>query len=219
MKGVELCLRFSYITNLLRYCGPEEANKQFLHYLKSKDNEEEITSTLKRFEGLLPYLSTIAKKHNKQPFDYDVVEAYWIGNSLLENFNKAEMKQVIDKLMERGLPKSIGEKVKEKIPDKSFPHHSFNVYIVGVGNLTGSVEATKENMEKCRISSAEVIEIDNKNNKLIVKKESGEKEIDYLSLMLPEIKIGDIVAIHWDFAPLILTKDQLKNLEKYTIKN
>ncbi|MFH1053776.1 MAG: DUF6390 family protein [Candidatus Woesearchaeota archaeon] len=219
MKGIELCLRFSYITNRLRYCGPEEANKAFLEYLDNKDNEDQVKEMLGRFEGLLPYLSTIAEKHNKQPFDFDVVEAYWIGNSLLENFNKEEMKQLIDKLMERGLPKSIGEKVKENIPNKSFPHHSFNVYIVGVGNLTGSVEATKENMEKCRISSAEVMKIENNNNKLFVKTETGEKEIDFMPLMLPEIKVGDIVAIHWDFAPLILTNNQVKNLKKYSIKN
>ena len=31
-----------------------------------------------------PYLLTIAEKHNKQFYDYDAVEAYWIGNDLLD---------------------------------------------------------------------------------------------------------------------------------------
>ena len=34
MNGIELAARFSYITNSLHFCGPSEANKEFLEYFK-----------------------------------------------------------------------------------------------------------------------------------------------------------------------------------------
>ena len=86
MKGVELAARFAYITNFLRYCGPEEASKQFNEYIEKQDNEKDVEASLKKFEGLYPYLSSIAEKTGKIFTDYDVVEAYWIGNKLLDKF-------------------------------------------------------------------------------------------------------------------------------------
>ena len=46
--------------------------------------------------------------------DYDVVEAYWLGNPILEKFEDDDMKEIIEKLMSRGLPKSIGKDLIKK---------------------------------------------------------------------------------------------------------
>ncbi len=159
MQGFELALRFSYITNMLRYCGPVEANEQFLEYVEKHDNEEQVMKMLQRFEGLPPYLSAIGKKHGKQMFDYDVVEAYWMGNALLDSFSDDDMKQIIEGLVQRGLPGSIGEDRIAKLPSGMVPCHACNVMYVGVGMLTGSVETTVQNMDNCRISWGKVLEI------------------------------------------------------------
>ena len=84
MDGLELAGRFSYITNALGYCGPDCAYEKFLEYVKGNKNTDDIEKALKRFEGLFPYLNAIAKKTGKKFTDYSVVEAYWIGNSLLD---------------------------------------------------------------------------------------------------------------------------------------
>jgi len=227
MDGIEFAARFSYITNFLRFCGPEEASTQFLEYIKNKKNSEEIKESLKRFEGLYPYLSAIAEKHNKNFYDYDVVEAYWIGNKLLDSFEDDDLKIIIKKLMQRGLPKSIGTKLIKNLPSGFAPHHNFNVFYVGVGRTTGSVETTLQNMDNCRTSWGYVIEV--QCNSLIVKTQSLKKiknkfYLDeeqtktavYLKEMLPEIKNGDVVVLHWGFAPIILEEKQVENLKKYT---
>ncbi len=228
MNGVELAAILSYITNFLRYCGPEEASKQFSEYIEKQDNEKDVEASLKKFEGLYPYLSSIAEKTNKHFTDYDVVEAYWIGNKLLEKFNDGDLKNIINKLIQRGLPKSIGFELIENLPSGFMPHHNFNVFYVGVGRTTGSVETTLQNMDNCRTSWGKVVEI--YNDKLLVltqtlKKENSKfvleedtKTIVYSNKMLSDIKNSDVIAIHWGFAPVILTKEQVKNLEEYTNK-
>src|SRR3989338_10707502 len=159
MKGIELAARFSYITNSLRFCGPEEASKQFLQYLDKRNNEKKVKDSLLKFEGLYPYLSTIAEKNNKDIFDYEVVEAYWIGNKLLDNITDEDNKKIIRKLMQRGLPKSIGLDLIKNLPSGLVPHHNFNVMYVGVGRLTGSVETNLQNMDNYRISYGKVLEV------------------------------------------------------------
>lgn len=226
MDGIELAARFSYITNSLRFCGPEEASYQFVEYIKTKKNPEKIKESLKRFEGLYPYLSAIAEKHNKNFCDYDVVEAYWIGNELLEAFKDDDLIIIIGKLMQRGLPKSIGNELIKNLPNGFVPHHNFNVFYVGVGRTTGSVQTSLQNMDNCRTSWGKVVEVINKH--LIVETQQLEKENGkyflreanktavYLKEMLPEISKGNIVALHWGFAPLIIQNCQLDNLKKYT---
>jgi len=229
MKGIELAARFSYITNSLRFCGPEKASKQFLQYLGKKNNELKVKESLLKFEGLYPYLSTIAEKNDKDIFDYEVIEAYWIGNKLLDKFTNEDNKKIIKKLMQRGLPKSIGLDLIKNLPSGLVPHHNFNVMYVGVGRLTGSVETNLQNMDNCRISLGKVLEV--LDDKLLVQTDLLIKENDkfklrknetktaiYLKQMLPKVKKNDFVALHWGFAPVILTKGQVMNLERYTKK-
>ncbi len=231
MKGIELALRFSYITNSLRFCGPKEASEQFLNYLKNKNNEEQVKKSLLRFEGLHPYLSSIAEKNNKDIFDEKVAEAYWIGNDLLDNLDDNNIKEIIKKLVQHGLPESFGEKLIQNLPSGFVPHHNFNVFYVGVGMLTSSVETNLQNMDNCRISWGKVIEtspeqeklivqtdsLKKENNKIIIKKDET-KTVVFLKEMLNDAKKGDIVALHWGFAPLVLNEYQSGNLKRYSQK-
>ncbi|HLC50224.1 MAG TPA: DUF6390 family protein [Candidatus Nanoarchaeia archaeon] len=229
MDGIELAARFSYITNSLRYCGPEEASKQFLDYIGKNASAESVRESIKKFEGLYPYLSMIAQKAKMDFLDYDVVEAYWLGNSLLEKFEDDDMKEIVEKLMSRGLPKSIGTELIKNMPHGFVPHHNFNVFYVGVGRTTGAVETNLQNMDNCRVSWGKVVDI--LGNNLIIqsrplKKENGiltvgdeeTKTAVYIKDMLPSLKKNDYVALHWGFACLVLDDKQLENLIKYTGK-
>ncbi len=229
MDGIELALRFSYMPNKLRFCGPKEAQEIFTNYLKEKDNETSVASNIKRFEGLYPYLSAIASKSGKKFTDYDVVEAYWIGNKLLDKFSDKDLKSTLLSLVKGGLPRSIAESRARNLPSGLVPHHNFNVFFVGVGQITGSVPTTIENMNSCMVSQGTVLKINKnklivsrqhlllKKNKFVFGKEK-DVEVKYLSLMLRNVKKNDIVAMHWGFAPLVLTEKQSKNLMHYTEK-
>ncbi|RJQ18157.1 hypothetical protein C4573_00355 [Candidatus Woesearchaeota archaeon] len=229
MNGIELAIRFSFITNSLQFCGPHCASDQFMEYVDKKNNEKDVEDSLKKFEGLYPYLSTIAEKTGKKFTDYEVIEAYWIGNKLLEQFDKEDLKKIIEKLMQRGLPKSMGEKLIKNMPSGFMPHHNFNVFYVGVGNTTGSVPTNLQNMDNCRISWGKVSEVltekvlvqtpvlKKQGNQYYLGKEET-KTIVFKPSLFPSIKKGDVIALHWGFACLVLTEEQLSNLKKYTRK-
>ena len=205
MDALELAARFSFITNALRYCGPKEANEQFRRYFSTKGNAKEVRESLLRFEGLPPYLSAIAKKHGLGMFDGQVVEAYWLGNELLDGFTIDDLKAIVDGLVARGLPQPVGNRLKAEMPTGFVPHHNFNVFYVGVGRTTGSVPTTVQNMDNCRISSGKVAEVIGTNlivatttlaerdGKII--EEESTKTIAYLPELMPDVKKGDVVAI------------------------
>ena len=73
MEGVELCSRFSYITNSLCFCGPKDAHLEFLKYLNSKEDKSKVEELLKKFEGILPYVSVIAERNGKEIFDKEAI--------------------------------------------------------------------------------------------------------------------------------------------------
>ena len=228
MKGVELAARFSFIVNQLRFCGPEGASKTIREYFRGGSGD--LRSLLSRFEGAYAYLESIGRKSKRDPFDESVVEAYWIGNELLDCFTDDDVRMIIERLIQRGLPESIGKNRIDNLPSGLFPHHNFNVFYVGVGNLTGSVETTLNNMENCRINSGTVLEVLTSDS-MLVKTTSlivrdgrvydGKEDIltvTYLPEILPGIKTGDCVALHWGFAPMILNDTQKENLREYTDK-
>ena len=75
MDGLELAARFSAAPNALGLCGPKGFR------LSAK---RQLAAQLKRFLAPYTYLSLIADANGLEPFDYDVTEAFWLGNRLLE---------------------------------------------------------------------------------------------------------------------------------------
>jgi hydrogenase maturation factor len=229
MDGLELAIRFSYVTNTLHYCGPKDAENIFIRYLEKKDNADAVRKALIRFEGLFPYFSTIAKRNKKELLDKDVVEAYWIGNTLLDSMTRKDNQVIIEKLMKRGLPKSIGGRLIKELPEGFVPHHCFNVFYVGVGHTTGSVETTLANMNNCRPAWGTVVEVmpnaaivDSqsiimKKGKYVIGPDEAKTAV-YLEKMLPKVKKGDVVGLHWGMACTVLNKTQAANLKKHTEK-
>ncbi|MFH1590578.1 MAG: DUF6390 family protein [archaeon] len=227
MDGIELNARLSFVTNQLRFCGPQGATTTFLTYIRDHKDKQKSKGLIDRFEGVPPYLHLIADKHGLDPFDAKVAEAYWIGNELLDGFSDDDMRRLIDMLVSRGLPKSLGSALKDKLPPGMMPHHNFNVLFVGVGALTGSVETTLPNMDNCRISWGRVAEVmkaalllsarplKEVDGRIVVGEEETRTAV-YIPEMLPDVKVGDAVALHWGFSPMLLSADQAVMLDRYT---
>src|SRR3989338_7492357 len=84
-KGLLLCARYSSAPNFFGYCGPDE-NDNLIDHLKEKVADKEVEVILSQFNTLFSYLKLISTENKiKDPFNQKVVEAYWIGNSLLDN--------------------------------------------------------------------------------------------------------------------------------------
>ena len=227
MQGVQLAARFSIATNRLKYCGPADAEPALFRTIVEGRDLEASRASLLRFEALEPYLTALAAKHGRDPLDHDVVEAYWIGNELLDDFTREDFRGILDTLARRGLPRSLAERFAAHLPQHPLPHHTFHVCFVGVGNVTGHVKTTLPNMEACRPAWAEVLRV--AGGSLEVERPAltyargrlglgppVRETLAYDPRMLPRVRKGDHVAVHWNWPAVVLADGQLANLKAYT---
>ncbi len=227
MDGVQLAARFSIATNRLQYCGPADAEPLLYGAIVRGERLDEARRALARFEALMPYLEAIGKKHGRDPFDPEVVEAYWIGNELLDAFGREEFLAILEALIRRGLPRSVAHRLAEHLPDRPIPHHVFHVAFVGVGSVTGHVPTTLPNMESCRPSWGRVTRVE--PDALGV--EAAELAVVAGALRLgrpralrlphdpgvvPRVSVDDVVAAHWGCVALALDARQAAALDRYT---
>ena len=230
MQGVQLAARFSIATNRLKYCGPADAEPALYRTIVEGKDLEASRKALLRFEALEPYLTAIAAKHGLDPLDRDVVEAYWIGNELLEAFTREDFRLLLDQLSRRGLPRFMADRLTEHLPERPIPHHLFHVCFVGVGMVTGHVETTLPNMESCRPAWAKVVRKEKKT--LVVERPalvatkgrlalgpSVQETVSYDPRMLPGLKRSDHVVLHWSWPAMVLAPGQLKQLKEYTARS
>lgn len=228
MDGYELCIRFSGVPNAMRLCGPEDAVEPFRAYLEAKNRSEaDVADLIERFEGLYPYLHVIAERTNRTFTDEKVVEAYWIGNELLDELTKADYVRIIELLAERGLPASFAKRLTRDLPAGLVPHHNAHVCYVGPGRTARTVSATLPTMDRCRVASARVLSIVDSRHLLVeqapleiergrfVLGEAEPRTVVYDPLLLPAVKAGDTVATHWGTAVLVLVGEQERNLVRY----
>jgi len=231
LAGLKLAALFSTVPNCKDYCGPRDSWKDLEKFLKNGEGAERVASLLERFVACFPYLELIAQANGKKPFDLEVVEAYWLGNELLEKIAPEEIGKMIGKKFgeTKLLPKSFAEKLVQNVPDGAWPHHSFQVLFVHF--VTGKVAKTVENEANCLVSWAKVEEVE--KDALIVKgplvtMENGK----YVLSGLVERKVatelpdgfqlaadaapGEWVGVHWGLAVKKLGDGELAGLQKAT---
>lgn len=225
--GVALCARFSIATNRLQYCGPSDAEPRLYRAITAHADLDRARDALRRFEALNPYLEAIAEKHGRDPFDAEVVEAYWIGNHLLDAFERSDFPPILDRLVRRGLPRSTADRLVRWLPEHPTPHHVFHVAFVGVGEVTGHVETTLANIEACRPALARVDAVEGRSvrvrgpmlrvsdGRLLLDGDAG-RSLAFDPAILPGLKVGDSLAVHWSHPALVLTDRQAASLEQCT---
>jgi hypothetical protein len=233
--GILRCSRYAFGPNRLHYCGPD-ANAEILAYINNGVTDPGLEKLLGQFKTLYPYLRLIAEASGiAEAFDEGVVEAYWIGNSLLENVSRKHFyRHLID---EQQLKKRLGSRdfrwLEKKIAQYALPHHSFHV--LNIWMRTGHLERlhTLESIDACRISWGEVVEVDGPtitvdtpalifaNGKLALSEPVRKKLVRRLESTtgIEQLKVGEIITIHWDVPCEVITPAQLQQLKKYTLKS
>src|SRR3954454_8571301 len=82
--GPVLFARYAYGPNRLGYCGPDAVTELFEEGTSGADDRA-LRELARRFEGAWPYLELIAHANGlSDALDRRVVEAYWLGNDLLD---------------------------------------------------------------------------------------------------------------------------------------
>ncbi|MGP8124775.1 MAG: DUF6390 family protein [Nitrososphaerales archaeon] len=234
-KGIILHAKHAFMPNSLGYCGPDDRGVILQHLEESKGGED-LTSTLKEFEAAYPFLRLIARATGRDAFDYEVPEAYWIGNSLLDrvpvpDFHSFSHRELI------GRDEKEVKRVFKTVGTAARPHHTFyvmNTYASssvsdGPSLSNANVKKIAQMIDSCRVSWGEVKGVGTKT--LQVEYRPMVLEDDRLALSKPKlkkvsynrevtpfgaVKKGDIVSLHWDYACEVLNRRQLFNIRKYT---
>jgi hypothetical protein len=223
--------RYAYPPNALGYCGPDD-NVALFEYGSADVVDGGLRALAREFEGAWPYLELIASRSRRDPLDGDVVEAYWIGNSLLDRVDMASFGSSMRERFQNRAGTSW-DSVADALDAGARPSHGFHVFCVypWVGLMrTGMVSQPLRVLDQCRIRWGEVVEIDGdrarvrtwplalEGDRLLIGTETVES-VSWASEghgLSPGLEPGDSVAVHWNWVCERLDSKSLTRLQRET---
>lgn len=208
--------RFAYRPNALGYCGGDDA-VALLQHLAAGVVDPDLVALCRQFDGAYPYLERLAAAAAiPDPLDRRVVEAYWVGGDLLGQVSAGDFTDDLHRRFKGRTTASERPWLMSKPAVGSVPHHSFHVLDVfpRVGLLRGGAANIVPTMEQCLVRPAQVIGVD--GDRLTItseplelhdgrlrfgapRQETCQRGLDGLTA-LPEVVVGDTVAVHWGWA-------------------
>lgn len=235
MDGILRCTRYAFGPNRLHYCGPDK-NEEIASYMEEGVTDPGLEKLLSQFEAMYPYLQHIARANAiADPFDSRVVEAYWLGNALLEKVGKpAFHDHLVDTLKVKDkLGMHEFSYVEESLRDGAVPHHSYHVLDIWRRGKQFQNTHEFESIDKCRVGWGKVVSVAGPNvtietEHLIMK--DGKIELGPIveeTLTRPleadtdieQLEVGDLVSVHWDVMCEVITPEQFTQLKRYTLKH
>jgi hypothetical protein len=227
--GLLLFARYAFMPNRLGFCGGPNEHGLFEACAASQSSPE-LRDWATQFEGAYPYLALIARANGlPDPLDYRVVEAYWLGNELLDGVGLASLYDSLRERFASRLSSRTLELVLGKVPAGAQPFHAFHV--LDVCRRTGALAENLETLDNCRISWGQVqavmdgrlqvsvqpivfesrrLALGPEQTRLVMRHIGGRGFVD-------EARPSDWVSIHWGWACDRLTKRQLRNLRRHTL--
>ncbi|MGD0603340.1 MAG: DUF6390 family protein [Streptosporangiaceae bacterium] len=218
--GPLMFVRYAYPPNSLGYCGPDDFTA-FREYAVAGVVDRGLVQLAQAFAGAWPYLELIAAGCGiKDPLDRRVVEAYWVGNDLLDQIPVTEIgNSMADRFRSR-----VGNKFQfltEGVLAGGVPHHSFHVFGVypWVGLLGDDRKAKHALMvlDRCRIRWGRVIATHGDQATVEFRPLVWDGRL--LTLGEPRQEAAKLtldVALHWDWICDRLTPRQLRSLRGFT---
>jgi hypothetical protein len=232
LSGALLFARYAYPPNQLGYCGPDD-HRALLEYGASGTHDGGLDQLARGFDGAWPYLRLIAEATGiGNPLDHRVVEAYWVGNPLLDRIDRLTFGNA---LTDRFRPRTgtLFSSLAENIPAGAVPHHSFHVFGVypWAGLLRGPrSEHPLQVLQSCRIRWGRVQSVT--ANRAVVTSQPLAWDGRQLTLGAPSdetvthsldglaftraLNTGDWVSMHWGWVCDVLNPRQLAALRRYT---
>ncbi|WP_326701236.1 DUF6390 family protein [Streptomyces sp. NBC_01754] len=220
-EGALLFARYAYPPNELGYCGPEDASA-----LLRTGATEDIERRARRFEGAWCYLEFLAERAGiADPLDARVVEAYWIGNELLE---RADSAVLLDRMADRFRGQLGG--TWRQASGRALAHHSFQVFevypwaaLLGGGGHPTAVGV----LDRCRIRTARVLRVEGGNaavrsspltwdGETLVPGPEREELVRWSAggrTLIDALAPGDRVTVHWDWVCDVVTEEQAARVE------
>ncbi len=225
-KALQFESRFSLPPNSLGYCGKKTAAYKFKKCILNGKCDG-VKSEINKFIVLNPYLELLKIVTSKQKFSYELIESYWIGNSLLKKAKPKDFLLLLKFFKKQGVPDFFIEELKEKLPKKFIPSHLFQVLHVGVGRASGSVPFNIKTINNCMIRWGKVQKISknhaaiNLNSLKVVGKGKYKlvkikENVPFDNQIIKNLKISDNVAVHWNMVIKKLTKSEEEKINYWT---
>lgn len=227
-SGLLAFIRYAFMPNHLGYCGGDEQELLFEHAAAGQADQR-LAPLLAKFTGAYPYLRTIAAaNHLGDPFDARVVEAYWLGNELLDGVEASALYQSLEERFGAQLTPKLRQQVLRKAPQGAKPFHLFHV--LDVYRHLEHDEIGMAAMESCRISWGQVKSVE--GTELVVRRQplsvAGGKlalgdAVDARVLrsisdrgFAGDVAVGDWVSLHWGWTCEVLDQRRLSNLSRWS---
>lgn len=231
-QGALRFARYAYPPNALGYCGPDQADT-LLQQAAAGVADPDLVRLARGFDGAWPYLELIAHRSGiADPLDDRVVEAYWVGNGLLDDVGPRALEQ---ELRARFRPR-LGrhwEVLRDAPLARAVPHHNLHVFVVypWVGLLRGGqVAEPLRVLDRCRIRWGEVVEV-TRSTALVRSRRVlwdghtlrlGPPTPERVTVavrgarLTPTVRRGDRVSMHWDWVCERLEARQVRELAART---
>lgn len=225
--GPLLFARYAYPPNALGLCGAEES-RTLLEYGTANESDAGLAELARAFEGAWPYLTLIAGANGiHDPLDPRVVEAYWVGNELLDGVSPHALARHVEERFKGRVGRSW-ERIVEAVAAGAVPHHTFHVFAVypWLGLLrSGDVTQPLSVLDRCRITPALVGAVHGETIVVLApslhwdgrtlalgpwQRRTVRAQADGLGFVAPNV--GDWVSLHWDFVCDRLTPTQAATL-------
>jgi Family of unknown function (DUF6390) len=238
--GPLMFVRYAYPPNALGYCGPADF-AAFREYAVAGVVDRGLVRLAQAFAGAWPYLELIAAGCGiGDPLDRRVVEAYWVGNDLLD---KVPVTEIGDSMQDRFRHRT-GRNfpfLAEGVQAGGVPHHSFAVFCVypWTGLLGDDRKAKHALMvlDRCRIRWGKVTAVQGDqatveyrplcwDGRLLTlgepATETARLALDGSAVLMSGahgIGPGDWVSLHWDWICDRLNQRQLRALRDFTLRH
>ena len=224
MSGAVQFARFALPPNAYGYCGPADLGLVAELVAAGESAVGEMRAIAQQFEGAWPYLQFLSDSIGSDPLATDVVEAYWLGNSLLTDIDTLAWGNSVE---ERFHPRAGGRwrMLADGIVG-GVPNHAFHVFCVypWVGLLReGFADHALEVIDQCRIRWGTVVEITRRD--VFVRSSPllwdgrqmhhGPPRVETVRMPMENgesLSVGDTVALHWDYVCQVLSPRQLEYL-------
>lgn len=225
--GEVLFARYAYPPNRLGCCGPGAGAP------RPEDTggapEMAIRDRIRSFDAAWAYLETIAGSAGLDPLDPRVVEAYWVGNELLDLVDPV----VFAKEIRTRFAAEAGANwaVLDDPVATPVAHHSFQVLTVDPWvRLLGRGSTPLKMIDRCRVRHGEVVSVigpdavvrtrplswDGHTLSLGAPREERARWAQDGRSLLGTVSPGEVVALHWDWVCDRLTSAQARALADRT---
>ncbi|MCW4353091.1 DUF6390 family protein [Hoyosella sp. YIM 151337] len=222
--GSALFARYAYPPNELGYCGPPDAGAAAAAHAASVPDVG-ASAWARGFDGAWPYLEAIASAIGAaDPLRSDVVDAYWVGGSLLRAVDSEGLLRALRRAFAHQAGTLLGD------VDEALAHHSFHVCaaypwarLLEKGPVALSV------LQNCRIRWGTVVAVDSSSATVVSRplefrgvltlgppaEERVRWRTEHHQLAVPP-RSGDVFSIHWDWMCERLSTAQVESLHACT---